>query len=127
MNVFAHVSHLNSLDGATVTRTIFVPQVFLCISSLSFLLLVSVQPIFCNSCVTNTTVHSCMVVSNVVLEHVSSLEFFLTHMTGGLFYLVILQEVFVETTFVTEIFATFMTCDSRDFLRVGVHCGMSLV
>ena len=90
-------------------------------------LLVSAQPILCNSCVTNTTVHSCVVVSNVVLEHVSSLEFFLTHMTGGLFYLVILQEVFVETTFVTEIFATFMTCDSRDFLRVGVHCGMSLV
>ena len=72
-------------------------------------------------------VHSYVVLSNVVLEHECSIEFLITQVTVWLLFLVTLQEVFVETTFVTEIFATFMTCDSRHFLRVGVHCGMSLV
>ena len=67
-----------------------------------------------------------MVLSNVVLEHECSIEVLITQVTVRLLFLVKLQEVLVETTFVTEIFATFMTRDSCDFSRVDVHCAMSI-
>lgn len=67
-----------------------------------------------------------MVLSNVVLEHECSIEVLITQVTVRLLFLVKLQEVLVETTFVTEIFATFMTCDSCDFHRVDIHCAMSI-
>ena len=76
------------------------------------------------SCFTNITLHIFVDLSIVVLQHECSADFFLAKQTIGLFFLVVLAEVLVETTFSIERFATFET--SGNFRSVDAHCVMSV-
>ena len=68
-------------------------------------LFVTIECTFQQILITNVTVHICMTFSNVVLQQELCIEFPLTYVAIRLVFLVVLSEVFLETTFITENFA----------------------
>ena len=71
-------------------------------------LFVTIECTFQQILITNVTAHICMTFSNVVLQQELCIEFPLTYVAIRLVFLVVLSEVFLETTFITEKFATIL-------------------
>ena len=75
-------------------------------------LFVTIECTFQQIFITNVIVHICMTFSNVVLQQELCIEFPLTYVAIRLVFLVVLSEVSLETTFITENFATILAGSS---------------
>ena len=76
--------------------------------------------------IANVTVHICMTFSNVVLQQELCIEFPLTYVAIRLVFLVVLSEVSLETTFITENFATILADSFLSYVHGPQVCDVLL-